>query len=437
MHPDWHVFGYLGALVAVAALASSLAPMHAAWKLDLVTALKGSEAAATMRSRLTGGLIVAQIAMSFVLLTAAVLFARLPAMVTAMDPGFETRQVLFVPLSVDTSSPNRAAALAFSRDVGAHLRAIPGVQSLAWASQFPFRQTPPAEIRLSQEKKGRGQPATIDDVSADFFSTFGIRMMEGRSFLSSDLSSTTAASVAVVSQAFARQFFPGVDPVGKIIITPDDRSHLVVGVAADTRSERFGILDGPRLYTLRDLASLDGTLYVRFAGSAGSIEAAVSSAVKDLDQTQVQFPQTIWESLEADAEALRSLASIVVVMASIAVILAISGVYGVLSFAINQRTREFGIRMVLGANRMVIFRSILVGGGRQIVLGLVCGLALAAPATWSFARLIQKSPFPVRRFDAPVYAIAAALLVLASFAAMYLPALRATKVDPMKALRNE
>ena len=124
-------------------------------------------------------------------------------------------------------------------------------------------------------------------------------------------------------------------------------------------------------------------------------------------------------------------------LASIAVVLAVTGVYGVLSFAISRRTREFGIRMVLGANRASIFRSIMLRGGRQIALGLVCGLALAEPAELAFARLIKNSPIPVRNFDATVYAIAALLLVAISLAAMYLPALRATRVDPMKALRTE
>jgi len=438
MHPNWHVVGYLAVLVLVATVASSLAPIHAAWKLDLITALKGREATATVRSRITGGLIVAQIAMSFVLLTAAVLFARLPSMITAMEAGFETRHTLSVPLEIDRSSQNRAAALNFYRSLEARLRAIPGVQSLAYQSLEPFRQIPPGEIRLPRQEKGQGLPATIDNVSGDFFSTFGIRMVAGRSFLSSDLTSAAADSVVVISQAFARRFWPGEDPLGKIVITPDDKRYTVIGVAADTRSERFGILDGPRLYTLRDPSTLDGQLYLRFTGSAAAMEAAVLEAEKSLDRTQVFAPQTIWESLESDAEHMRSLARIVVVMASVAILLAVTGVYGVLSFAINQRTREFGIRMVLGANRIAIFRSILLRGGRQIAIGLVCGQALAAPASWVFVHImIERSPFPLRSFDGVVFGIAAVLLVAVSLAAMYLPALRATQVDPMKALRTE
>jgi ABC-type antimicrobial peptide transport system permease subunit len=124
-------------------------------------------------------------------------------------------------------------------------------------------------------------------------------------------------------------------------------------------------------------------------------------------------------------------------MASVAVLLAITGVYAVLSFAMQQRTREFGIRMVLGAGRVAIFRSILLRGGIQIAIGLTLGILLALPAAWSFARLASRSPLPFQTFDASVYGIAGALLMAVSLAAMYLPALRATQVDPMVALRSE
>jgi predicted permease len=437
VRPNWHVFGYLAALVSVAAVSSSLAPMHAAMKLDLVTALKGREGSATMRSRMTGGLIVAQIAMSFVLLTAAVLFARMPAMVSAMDPGFETRNTLSVPVGIDTSPQNRTVVRGFYRALEARIRTIPGVQSLAYETLEPFRQTPPSEIRFPRQEKRQGQPATIDNVSTDFFSTFGIRMMAGRRFSASDVGATTASPVAVVSQAFVKQFWPGEDPIGKLLMTPDDKRYTVIGVAADTQSERFGVVDGPRLYVLRDPAALDGELYVRFTGSAATMEKAVFDAMQNLDRTQVMTPQTIWEWAESNAENVRSLARIIVVMASIAVILAVAGIYGVLSFTVNQRTREFGIRMVLGANRTRVFHSILLRGARQIAMGLGCGVALAEPAVWALARLIKNSPFPFRDFDAPVFSIAAALLVAVSTAGMCLPALRATQVDPMKTLRTE
>jgi predicted permease len=436
MHPNWRVFGYLAALIVVATVASSLAPMHAAWKLDLTTALKGREGSTTTRSGTTSGLMIAQISMSFVLLSAAVLFGRLPGMVTGMDPGFETRHTLAVPLDIGTSSEHHTTALNFYRALESRIRTIPGVQSLAYVSLPPFRLTPPSEIRLPNQEKGQGRPASVDSVSTEFFDTFGIRVIAGRSLVPSDETSAGANSV-LVSQALAKQFWPGNNPIGKVIVTPDDKRSVVVGVVADTRSERFGINDGPRLYTLRDAAALGGQMYVRFTGSTKTIESAVRDVVRNLDPTQIEEPQTIWESLESEAENMRSLALIVVVMASVAVLLAITGVYGVLSFVISQRTREFGIRMALGANRVAIFRSILLHGCRHIAVGLVFGIALAEPAAWTFTRLLKNSVFPLRSFDGLVYSIAAALLVAVSLTAMYLPAMRATQVDPMRALRTD
>jgi putative ABC transport system permease protein len=437
MHPSWRVFGYLSFLVAVATFASSLAPMHAAWKLDLVTALKGREGASTMRSRLTGGLIIAQIAMTFVLIAAAVMFGRMPGMISDVDAGFDMRHTLSVPLSLDMSPDKHAMVQSFYRVLEERIRAIPGVKSLAYENLDPFRQSPPSEIRLPQQAKGNGEPATIDKVSTDFFPTFGIRMIAGRPFSSSDSTAGYAGSNAVISEAFAKQFWPGEDPIGKIIIAPDDKRYIVVGVAADTRSERFGVLDGPRLYILRNPAAVDGKLYVGFAGSASAMERAIHDTVKGLDDTQGLTPQTIWEELEANAEDMRSLARIVIVMASIAVLLAITGVYGVLSFVVNQRRREFGVRMVLGANRAAIFRHILMRGCRQVALGLAFGLVLAEPAMWAFARLVRNSPYPIRSFDPSILGIASFMLAVVAFAAMYLPALRATQVDPIRSLRVE
>ena len=437
LHPDWRVFGYLAILVVAATTFSSLMPIRAAWKLDLLTALKGREGAATVRSRTTSGLIVTQIALGFVLVCAAVIFGRMPGLIKGMNPGFEIHQTLAVPLDVNTSGNNRAKAQVFYRALEAKLLAIPGVQSLAYASLQPFNQSPPDEIRLPRQTKGTGQPASVDDVSSGLFSSFGIRVLRGRLFLSSDVSSTSASPVAVVSQSFAKQFWPGSDPLGKTIVMPDDRHLTVVGVVADTRSERFGVLDGPRLYTLRGPSDLGGNLYVRFVGSAKPLESAVREAVKSLDPTQTIAPQTIWESLEAQAEGMTALAQIILVMASIALLMAVSGVYGVLSFAVNQRTREFGIKMVLGASRAAIFRSVLLRAIKNIAIGLVSGIALAEPALLLFNRLLARSPLPLHPFDATVFGVSAALLAAVSLIAMYVPASRAMRIDPMRTLRTE
>jgi predicted permease len=437
IHPDWKVFAYLAALVLVATFASALAPMRESFRFDLITALKGREGSTTMRSQTTSALIVVQLAMSFVLLAAAVLFARLPFMVTHLNPGFETHQVMTVPLDIEVPPYTVTSAQAFIRSLESRIPQVPGVQSLAWESTAPFNVAPISEIRMDNQSKGQGRPASVDNVSADFFSTFGIPLMYGRAFLHSDVPSTGDAQVAIVSQALAKTFWGNNSPVGKVVVTPNGRRLVVIGIAADTHSERFGILDGPRLYTLQDAQSRDGQLFVRFNGDAAPVAASIEETIRTLDASQTGLPSTIWDFLEGNATAMRSLARIILFMAGVAVVLAITGVYGVLTFAISQRTREFGIQMVLGATRQSLFRSVITRGLRQIALGIIIGLAMALPAAWAFMRLFKNGWMRIDAFDLRVYGISTAILLVVSLSAMLLPALRATQVDPIEALRNE
>ena len=325
----------------------------------------------------------------------------------------------------------------FYRALETKILALPGAQSVAYASLQPFSQSPPDEIRLPHQTKGTGRPASVDEVSDSFFSSFGIRVLRGRLFLSTDTTSKGAAPVAVVSRAFANEFWPGSDPIGQKVVMPDDRSLTVVGVVADTRSERFGRLDGPRLYTLRGPSALGGSLYVRFVGSAKPLENAIRQAVKSLDPVQTIAPQTIWEALEDQAESMTTMAQIILVVASIALLMAVTGVYCVLSFAVNQRTREFGIKMVLGASRAEIFRLVLLRAVKSIAIGLISGIALAEPAMLLLNRLMARSPFPLHRFDSAVFGISAVILAAVSLIAMYIPASRAMRTDPMRTLRTE
>jgi ABC-type antimicrobial peptide transport system permease subunit len=199
----------------------------------------------------------------------------------------------------------------------------------------------------------------------------------------------------------------------------------------------YGVTDGPRVYTLRGPSALDGNLFVRFSGDPKPVQNAVRDTVKALDNTQIIAPETIWESLLADAASIRSVAGVILVMAFVGVLMAISGIYGVLSFAVNLRIREFGIKMVLGADRVTIFRTITLQAMRNMTIGLVCGIALAAPSMWALARFTSGSPVPFRGLGIFVFGVSALLLVLVTLAATWLPALRATRVDPMQALRIE
>jgi ABC-type antimicrobial peptide transport system permease subunit len=366
-----------------------------------------------------------------------VLFGRLPFSITHFDSGFETRHLMTVPLDINVPPYTEASAQNFYRSLETRIRTIPGVQSLSYASLAPFYPAPLDEVRVDDRGKGQGRAAAIDIVSPDFFSTFGIPLLHGRFFQPSDLPTTGSGSVAVVSASFAKAFWSGSDPLGKVVITPDNRRLIVIGIARDTRSETFGVIDGPRLYTLRDPGSFTGGLYVRFTGNPKSVAQSVEQTVRTLDPTQAETPSTIWDFLETASTEIMSLARIIIFMAGIAVLLAVTGVHGVLTFAIRRRTREFGIQMVLGATRPLIFRAVLGRGLRQIAFGLVCGFVLCIPAAWTFMRITEHSWLRIDTFDATVYSISAVILLAVSLSAMFLPALRATQVDPMQALRSE
>ena len=437
LSPDWRVFLYLLMLMAAATVLSSLVPIRAAWKLDLLTALKGREGAATVRSGATSGLIITQIALGFVLVCAAVIFGRMPGLIRGVNPGFEIHQTLTVPLRVNTTGNDRARALAFYQALEIKILAIPGSESVSYASLQPFTPSPPEEVRLPRQTKGNGQPVSVDEVSHNFFTSFGIGVLQGRAFRSTDVTSTSAAEIAVVSQAFANEFWPGVDPIDKNIVMPDDRRLMVVGVVANTRSEHFGRPDEPRIYTLRSPSTLGGNLYVRFVGDAKPLENAIRETVKRLDPLQTTVPLTIWEAVENHAEAIMVMAQIILFVAAIALLMAVTGVYCVLSLAVSQRTREFGIKMMLGASRLEVFRLVLSRAVRNIAVGLIGGIFLAEPALLLLNRLLASSPLPLHQFDSTVFAISAILLAAVSLIAMYIPATRAMNTDPMRVLRME
>lgn len=430
--PDWVVFAFLAVATLLAGCIAGLAPGRESLKVDLVTSLKGREGSATTRSRTRSVLIVAQMAMSFVLVVAGVLFARKQRSITSANPGFETSNVFLVSAQGPDASAMPESAAAFYRAVRDRVSELPGVRSASYTSSAPFSYVPPQEVRRPGETKGHGQQAGVLQVSTDYFATLGIPIVRGRAFDDSDANATGAAAVAVVSQTFAENVWPRRDPLGKVVQLSDNTQFLVVGVARDTRGE-YGVPDGPRLYVAQSPKAFTGSLLVRFDGEERSVAAVIGKSIRNLDSTQVVVPQTLDSLREDDAENIRPLTQVILFMAFVALVLALSGVYGVVAFSMSQRTREFGIRMVLGATKHSIVRSVLASGLRQIGIGLVAGVLLALPTAFFFRHVGGLSG----AFDWSTYAISALLLTAAALCAYYVPARRAMKVDPMVALRYE
>lgn len=429
---DWRVFAFLAAITLIAACFAGLAPARESLKVNLVESLKGQEGASTARSRSRSILIVAQMAMSFVLVAAGVLFIRLQHSIASSDPGFETRHVFLVPLEVSAAHDSAQSAAALYRNVRERVSEVPGVRSASYTDTPPYFEPPDSEIRLPGETKGQGQRAVVEQVSTEFFSTMKIRIARGRAFRNSDAIGNSGG-VALVSQTFARNFWGAKDPLGKVVLLPGGTQLLVVGVAADIQSSNFDSANEARLYVPQNPQAFTGYLLVRFDGSANSMAPQISRTIRELDSAQMVTPVTLQSMREAKAVQIRPLTQLILFMAIVAMLLALSGLYGTVAFSMSQRTREFGIRMALGASKERILGSVLLTGARQIGIGLVFGVLLAFPAAFAFRALVGASHL----FDWSTYAIAALALAVSALCACYIPARRAMKVDPMVALRYE
>ena len=244
---------------------------------------------------------------------------------------------------------------------------------MSYTDTPPFTEPPDSEIRLPGETKGQGQRAVVEQVSTDFFSTMKIRIVRGRAFRNSDATGNRGGAVAVVSQTFARNFWSGIVPLGKVVLLPDGTRLLIVGVAADVESSNFDTPDEARLYVLQSPRAFTGFLLVRFEGPANSIGAEISRSIHSLDSTQTGSPVTLQSMRDEKAAHIRPLTELILFMAIVAVVLALSGLYGTVAFSMSQRTREFGIRMALGASKERILRSVLGTSARQIGIGLLFG----------------------------------------------------------------
>jgi len=430
---DWQVLAFLSLVTVAAGCIAGLAPARESLKVDLLSSLKGQEGATTSRSRTRNFLIVAQMAMSFVLVSAGVLFARMQRSLTGVSPGFETSQVFLASMQAAMPPFTPQSAHVFYRTVRERVSELPGVRSVSYTTAAPFSATSPERIRVPGETKGEGRQTSVLRVSVDYFATLGIPVVRGRGFADSDATANGTARVAVVSQAFAENFWQRENPLGRVVFLPDDTRLLVVGVSRNTRGSGFNVPDGPQLFVPQSPQAFEGSLLVRFDGEARSLAPMITKIIRDLDSTQAVFPATLRSLMESRAEKVRPLTEVILFMAFVALLLALSGVYGVVAFSMRQRTREFGIRMVLGATKESIVRSVLASGMCQIAIGLISGVLLALPGAFFFRHLVGNSSV----FDWRTYAISALLLSAAALCAFYIPARHAMKVDPMVALRYE
>jgi putative ABC transport system permease protein len=434
--PDWRVFAYLALATMMAGVMAGLTPALQSLKVDLSETLKGRQIL-TKGSRLYGILIGSQVALSLFLLIGTVLFVRTTRHAWSFGPGFETRQVLWTQLYPPANREQHSWG-SFHRTVTEQLSSLPGVQSVAWSHWFPlFVNSSRLNLRSPDQPLRR---VAFNTVSANYFSTLEIPIISGRALRDDDFPCDRGGVCSVVvSQLLAREFWPGeASPLGKRLQTLEGNTYEVVGVVRDISSTRLGGLDDPMIYfPWNPSGERPANPFVRFAGDQAATARAVTAAIRSIAPGLPVEAATVHTVREHVLEGLGNIVQLIVFLCAIAVILAIAGIYGVIGFAVSRRTREMGIRLALGAGSMDIYRAVLSTSGRPVAVGLLGGLALSVAAFAAIAPLFRNIEIAIDVWDPVNYAIAVVLLAAAALAAVLGPARRATKIDPLAALRQD
>ena len=447
--PGWYQLGinfpvllFTLGLSVFSGIVFGLAPALQVSKPNLNDSLKeGSRQTSGNSHRLRSSLVVLEVALSLMLLVGAGLLGRSFLALLKTDPGFNPDNVitmnLVLPVVKYKEESQRAA---FYQDLVQRVKANPGVESAALVNYLPLGGANSSDSYLvegvpepapGQEYDGRYRVAT-----PDYFRTMGISLVRGRGFTDQDKAGATP--VVIVNETLAHKHWPGEDAIGKRIrfYGPFERAPWleIVGVVKDVKHE-LNIPIEPEYYLPHAQDSWSSMVLVaRTSVEPSSLAAALRQQVWAIDKDQPVFDVKTMQEVRSSSVALYSFSSVMLgIFAVVALLLASVGIYGVMAFAVTQRTQEIGIRMALGARTVDVLKLVVKHGMKLALLGMVLGLA----GSWAITRFLEKMLVGVEPTDVLTFSAVSAFLLLAAFVACYLPARRATKVDPLVALRYE
>jgi putative ABC transport system permease protein len=423
-----------------------LAPALEASRLNLNDALKeggkGSGGQSTRSRRLRGALVVAEVALSLVLLASAGLLVRSFVRLQQIDTGFNPENVLtFVLPLAGGKYKDDPQFVAFFRQAEEHVRALPGVKGVGMVNYLPLYGGLGSATGFAVEGRpapppGEAPSTNVRVADAGYFGTMGIPLLRGRNF--SDVEQNEPRHVVLVSQSFARQYFNGEDPVGKRVSVdmfdkPDPTE--IIGMVGDARYDSLTDEAQPTVYfPTPELTYSFMTFVVRTDGDPASIAPAVRREIAALDPDQPVSDVRTMDQVMAETRGRARFNTLLLgLFAGLATLLAAVGIFGVMNYSVTLQTREIGLRMALGAEPGRVLVLVLKQGMLLTLAGIAVGLAGALVLT----RLMSSLLFEVGASDPATYAAIVLLLALVSLVACYLPARRATKVDPMVALRYE
>jgi predicted permease len=452
--PDLAVVAYLSGLAIVSTLVSGLVPALRATRGDALTIIRdgaGSSGARLDRVRMRSGLVVSQVALTMVLLLASGMLVRGVLHAMAIDPGFDRHEVVIVRPRLTLGGYDSVRAEMFIRDIESRASSVPGVRALA-RGNVPIRNVALARITrggVSDTLEGASF-AQFNAVSQSYFTTLGIEIVSGRGFTEEEV--RKEAPVVVISENTVRLLFPGEEALGQIVsVRPTVRgmselsrrgerpkpglfeSARVVGIAADAQMGRLGAVNRRYAYVPGDYWDL---LVRRDAAAATAVEAGLRTLATQIDPDVVleitSLDDAIWAS-SGYLEMARLTSMIGAAVGALSLLMAVVGLFGLTSYAVEQRTREFGVRMALGARAGDVVRLVTGQSLRLVGIGAVLGIAGAAAG----GGVLRAMLFGVSPVDPVAYGVVVLLLAAVSFVACFVPARRATRVDPMVALRTD
>jgi putative ABC transport system permease protein len=291
------------------------------------------------------------------------------------------------------------------------------------------------DVSASGDARNR-RPSFLRRVSPPYFAGLGVRLKRGRLFTSEESARILAVTPVVVSEAFAARFWPGLDPLGKRFFVDGHRQLQVVGLVADAVSLRFGEKDGPLFYEPLDPSNVvDTTVLVAFSGDPATMARTIQAQVRGLDPQLLVMAESIRKVLEHQAEHYSFLSRLAAILAGLAFVLCLTGLYGVAAIFAARRTHEIGVRQAMGAQRSDIIRLFLVSLARPLTTGLLVGWGLASVLSNLLSKLhLLPALLPI---DILSYGATSAVVVVAALSATFLPGIRAARLDPWHCLRDE
>ncbi len=444
IHMDpWVLLFALGAAVLTSLVFGSISALSS--RGDLASGVKdGSLQASTGRARrrTRAVLVACQVAFSFVLLIGAGLLLRSLTKLQQTDPGFVPQRVLAMNVDFNWSKHQTSQQL---RDVSQRMlekvRSQPGILSAAVSSSFPLQpgRTAPTGPNIRVWIEGRiysADQATLIDAATtatpDYFKTLGIPVLQGRAF--SDGDNDKAPQVVIINQSFARRYWPNEDPIGKRITSDHEHWAKIVGVVGDIKEFGLDRNAGEQVYLPDAQNPSAGSILVRTAEDPMSVSAQVRRAILDVDpQTAIPNVETMEEARSQSLASPRLMTNLLAIFAAMALVIAIAGIASILALTVNERLHEIGIRIAIGAKPADVILSVVRQGMTPVLIGLAAGGVAALMLTGMLRSLL----YEVTPTDPLTFLGVAALFAGSALAACYLPARRATRIDPMLALRQE